>query len=104
MTHFSTRARERAGVSDPDTLFHDLLIALSHHEKWSDYIEHVKDIGDGKAYRVRTHEGIFYVIAKSARPVTVYTQEQMARKKWAVKARRAKRDPDAALLHRRVMK
>lgn len=104
MTHFSARAKERAGVTDPDALFKDLLIALSDPEKWSDYIEHVKDIGDAKAYRIRTAEGIFYIIAKSARPVTVYTQQQMASKKWAVKARRTKRSPDAALLHRRVMK
>jgi hypothetical protein len=90
-THFVHRAKERAGISAASDLYGDLRIALQNPDRWSDFIEPVKKVSDGAvAYRFRTEEGIFYVIAKDCYPITIFTQSQMASKKWGIKARKRK--------------
>jgi hypothetical protein len=88
-THFSLRARERVGVEDTSALFQDLRIALSDPERWSDYIEHVRPTDEGKdIWRFRTADGVFYVIAAGAYPVTLMTQKQIRAKKFGLKMQR----------------
>ena len=89
--HFEQRAKDRAGINAASDLYNDLRIALQDPDRWAEYIEPVKRMDDNAtAYRFRTVEGIFYVLAKNAHPVTIYTQAQMASKKWGIKARKRK--------------
>lgn len=86
-THFCERARERAGVENPEALFLNLCRAL--RDERHDVIEHVFDINDAgnsdrrfvrSIYRFRIDTGgIFYAVVTRPmmRPITFLTREQM---------------------------
>lgn len=97
-THFAVRAEERASVENAAGLFEDLRIALSDPDRWTDYIEPVKDLKNGAmAYRFRISTGIFYAVTRDGFPITIFTQEQMRNKKWSEKTRRAGIDKNTRL-------
>jgi hypothetical protein len=80
--HFARRLRERAGVTDTDTVYDSLRMALTAPEENHEFIEFVMKTADQKdVWRVRLGDKRFYIIAAGTYPVTVYTQEQMRRQK-----------------------
>lgn len=81
--HIEERAKQRVGTDDASVLHADLTKPLSDPERWSDFIEHVMPIEDGaNMWRFRVEAGIFYVVEKRKRPVTIHSQAMMRGKKW----------------------
>lgn len=85
--HFCQRARERAGVEDPEALF--LALCRAIEEQRHDVIEHCFDVPgpeapDGRPiraiWRFRVASGeVFYAVVSRLmmRPITILTHEQV---------------------------
>lgn len=88
-SHFNQRCRERGiTTTDLDTLLYGICWAV---EKGRDDIcEKVLTYRDGRYWRFRCPDGVFYAVTglKDPRPRTVITQEMLRKKKWAKKQSR----------------
>lgn len=98
MSHFNERCRER-GITrtDPGILFEAIASSVREHDKgrYQERVEYVFTHNEGRFFRFRCEDGIFYAVVPTdgVRPVTVFTQAMMRAKRRARKtARLHKRD------------
>lgn len=90
--HFEERCRERGIVNtNIADLFKGLQWAI-RSKRW-DLVEKVAEGNGSKYWRFKCPDGIFYAVTPKGKhaPVTVFTQEMMRQKKWAIKAERGRK-------------